>query len=57
MVDGKKFFDQLVKSDMGTCENIWKISSGQGDDYATCCLLDYNYSKKYYTMIAIALSK
>ena len=57
MVDGKNFFDQSVKSDMGICENIWKISSGQGDDYATCCLLDYNYSKKYYTMIAIALSK
>ena len=33
------------------------ISQGQGDDYATGCLLDYTYSKKYYKMIAIDLSK
>ena len=27
------------------------------DDYITGCLLDYNYFKKYYKMIAIDLSK
>ena len=34
-----------------------KLSTGQGDDYTTGCLLDYNYLKKYYKMIAISLSK
>ena len=29
----------------------------QGDDYATGCLLDYNYFENYYKMIAIDLSK
>ena len=29
----------------------------QGEDYTTGCLLDYNYSNKYYKMIAIDLSK
>ena len=33
-----------------------KISTGQGDDYTTGCLLDYNF-KNYYKMIAIDLSK
>ena len=31
--------------------------TGQGDDYTTDCLLDYNYFNKHYKMIAIDLSK
>ena len=34
-----------------------KITTGRGDDYATGCLLDYNYSKKYCKIRAIDLSK
>ena len=29
----------------------------QGDDYTTGCLLDYNYFKKYYKIMAMNLSK
>ena len=36
----KNFFDQPVKSDMRTYDNIQKIATGQGDDYTTGCLLD-----------------
>ena len=57
MNDGKNFFDQPVKNDKVTYENIRKITIGQGDDYTTGCLLDYTYFKKYYKMIAIDLSK
>ena len=57
MIDGKNFFDQPVKNDKITYENIRKIATGQGDDYATGCLLDYTYFKKYYRMIAVDLSK
>ena len=57
MIDGKNFFDQPVKSDMRTYANICKIATGQGDDYTTGCLLDCNYFKKHYKMIAIDLSK
>ena len=32
---------------------ILEITIGQGDDYATGCLLDYPYFKKYYKMVAI----
>ena len=57
MIDGKNFFDQPVKNDKVTYENIRKISTGQGDDYTTGCLLDYIYFKKYHKVIAIDLSK
>ena len=46
MIDGKNFFDQPVKSDTRTYDNIRKIAVGQGDDYTTGCLLDYNYFNK-----------
>ena len=57
MIDRKNFFDQPVKSDMRTYDKIRKIATGQGDDYTTGCLLDHNYFKEHYKMIAIDLSK
>ena len=53
----KIFFDQPIKNDIKTYENIRKITTGQGDDYTTGCLLGYNYLKKRYKMIAIDLNK
>ena len=57
IIDGKSFFGQPVKNDLITYGNTRKISTGQGDDYTTGCLLDYDYFKIYYKMIAIDLSK
>ena len=57
MTDGKNVFEQPIKNDKVTYENIRKNAIGQGDDYTTGCLLDYTYFKKYYKMIAIDLSK
>ena len=56
MIDGKNFFNQPVKNDKVTYENIRKIPIGQRDDYTTGCLLDYTYFKEYYKMITVDLS-
>ena len=52
MIDVQNVFDQPVRNDLITYDSIQKIAAGQGDDYTTGCLLDYNYFKKY-KMIAI----
>ena len=57
MINEKNFFEQPVKNDLRTYDNIRKILTGQGDDQATSCLLDYKYFNKYCKMIAIDLSK
>ena len=57
MIDGKIFFDQPVKSNIRKFDNIRKISTGQGADYTTGCLLDYNYFKECVKVKAIDLSK
>ena len=53
----KTFFDQPVKDNKVTYENIRKIATGQGDDYTTGCLFDYPYFKDSYKMIVVDLSK
>ena len=57
MINGENFFDQPIRNNKVTYENIRKIATGQGDDYTTGCLLNYQYIKDYYKMIAIDLSK
>ena len=51
------FGSAKVKNDLRAYGNFRKIVTGQGDDYPTGCLLDYNYFKNYYKMIAIDLNK
>ena len=55
MMDGKT--EEQQQSLIITYGNIGKIPTGQGDDYTTGGLLDYNYFKNYYKMIAVDLSK
>ena len=57
MIDGRNFFDQSIETVLGTYENIWKIATGQDDDYTTGFLLDYHYFKNYYKLIPIDLTK
>ena len=44
---GDSFFDQPVKNNLRTYDNIHKIPTGQWDDYTTGCLLNYNYFNCY----------
>ena len=47
----------FLRSQLKPYDNIRKITTGQGDDCITGCLLDYICFKKCYKMIAIDLSK
>ena len=55
MIDGKNFFDQPFKNNLIICDSIQNIATGQRDDYAAGCLLDYNCFKDYYKMTGIDL--
>ena len=57
MINGENFFDQPIKSNKVTYENIRKIATGQGDDYTTGYLLDYPYFMDTYKMITVDSSK
>ena len=57
MINGENVFDQPIKNNKVTYENIRKIAIGQRDDYTTGCLLDYSYFADTYKMIPVDLSK
>ena len=57
LINGEYLFDQPIKNNKITYENIRKAATGQGDDYTTGCLLDYSCFKDTYKMIAVDLSK
>ena len=56
-IDGRNFYDQPINDTIRQYDEIRKISTGQGDDYATGCLLDFAYFEKNYRLIAADLSK
>ena len=57
LIDGRNFYDQPINDMIKQYDGIRKIATGQGDDYTTGCLLDYQYFKDHYNLIAIDLSK
>ena len=45
-IDGRNFYDQAINDSIKQYNEIRKISTEQGDDYTTGCLLDFAYLKK-----------
>ena len=57
MINGENIFDQPIKDNKVTYENIRKVATGKGHNYETGCFLDYKYFRDNYKMIAVALSR
>ena len=57
LIDGRNFYDQPSNDSIRKYDEIRKIATGKGDNHATRCLLDYDYFKKNYQLIAVDLSK
>ena len=56
-IDGGNFYDQAINDSIKQYDEIRKISTGQGDEYTTGCLLDFAYFENNYRLIAADLSK
>ena len=56
-IDGRNFYDQTINDTTKQYAEFRKISTGQGDNYTTGCLLDFAYFEKDYRLIAVDLSK
>ena len=57
LIEGTNLYDQPVIDQIKKYDEIRKIATGQGDNYSTGCLLDYQYFKGHYQLIAVDLSK
>ena len=56
-IDGRNFYDQPINDLIKQYDEVRKVSTGQGDDYTTGCLLDFAYFEKKYKLIAADLRK
>ena len=56
-IDRRNFYDQSINDSIKQYDEVRKILTGQDDDYATGCLLDFAYFEKNYKLIAADLSQ
>ena len=57
IIDGRNFYDNPIESDIEKYRELKKVMIGKGEDYTTGSLLDYDYFKKDYKLVAVDLSK
>ena len=57
LIDGRNFYDQPINDRIKKYEEVRKIAMGQGDDYTTRCLLNYQYFRYHNQLITIDLNK
>ena len=57
LIDCRNFYDQPINDSVRKYNEIRKVATAKGDNYATGCLLDYDYFKKNYQLIAVDMSK
>ena len=57
LIDRRNFYDQPINDIIKQYDEIRKTATGQENYYTAGCLLDYQYFKDHYNLIAIDLSK
>ena len=57
IIDGRNFYDNPIESDIKKYRELKKVMIGKGEDYTTGSLLDFDYFKKHYKLVAVDLSK
>ena len=57
IIDGRNFYDNPIENYAEKYRELKKVIIGKGEDYTTGSLLDYNYIKKHYKLVAVDLSK
>ena len=55
-INDKNFCDLVIDYDIKRYEQIRKLTTAQVEDYTSGCLLDYDYVKNHYRLMAVGLS-
>ena len=53
----KTFYYQRIDGDIKQYEDVRKLTTGQGDDCSTGCLLYSDFIKNHYRLIAVDLCR
>ena len=56
LIGGRNFYDQQISDKIRKYDELRKVTTGKGEDYTAGCLLDYEYFKNHYNIIACDIS-
>ena len=56
-IDGRNFYYQPINDSIKQYHEVRKVSTRQGDDYTTGCLLGFAYFEKNYKLIVADLNE
>ena len=56
-IDGRNFYEQPINDLIKQYDEVRKVTTAQGHDCTTGCLLDFTYFEKNYRLIVADLSK
>ena len=54
-IDSRNFYYQSINDSIKQFDETRKVSTGQGDDYTTGCLLNFSYFEKNYKLIYVKM--
>ena len=57
IINSKKFVDQPINFGTKRNKEMKKLTAGQSEYYTTGCLLDYEYIRNHYEVIAVDTSR
>ena len=57
MIYGRNLYDHSVNDLIKQYDKVRTVTTEQGDDYATGCLLHYTYFRDNYSLITVDLSQ
>ena len=57
IINRKNLYDLAIDSDIKRYEEFRKLTTGQGEDSTTECLLDFDYIGNHYRLIVVVLSR
>ena len=57
ILDGRNFYDNPIENNIEKYRELKQAMIGKGEDYITGSLLDYEYFKEHYKLVAVDLSK
>ena len=57
IIDARNFYDNPIESDIEKYRELKKVMIGNGEEYTTGSLLDYDYFNKHYKLVAVDLSE
>ena len=57
IIDGRNFYDNPIENGIEKYRELKKVMIAKGENCTTGSLLDFNYFKKHYKLVAVDLSK